>query len=83
LGVRIKLSGGDELFVSWTLDEASKALRDALRHDALLEIEQHDGTIVVVNPRQVQHVSEVQNGPRPAAVRAVVPAGGGAAVRSH
>ena len=58
MGVRIKLSGGDELFVSWTLDEASKALRDSLRDGTLLEIEQHDGTIVVVNPRQVQHVSE-------------------------
>lgn len=57
--VRIKLSGGDELMVDWTLGQTSDMIKDALKHDALLEIEQNDGTVVVVNPRQIQFASEV------------------------
>jgi len=58
MAVRIRLADGRELLIQATLDELEKALRAARARDALLRIEQADGTVIAVSPEAVETLQE-------------------------
>lgn len=58
MAVRMRLADGRELLLQATLDQLEKALRQARTHDALLRIEQPDGTVIAVSPAAVETLQE-------------------------
>jgi hypothetical protein len=53
VAIRIRLRDGSEALVQATMGQWQEALQGAMRRQQLLEIEQPDGTVIVVNPQEV------------------------------
>ncbi len=58
MAIRIKLRNGSEALVQATMVQWQDALKTAMRGGQLLEIEQPDGTVAVVNPREIESFRE-------------------------
>ena len=58
MAVRVRLSDGISLIVRADLNEFQKAYQEALRSNALLEVENGNGKTRVVNPQQILYFEE-------------------------
>lgn len=53
MAVRVRLNDGINLLVRTELPEFRKAYEDALKHQALLEVENGNGKMRILNPVQI------------------------------
>jgi len=54
----LRFSGGEAVSVHLSLADLQKLLQEAIRKNALLEIDAPNGTTLVINPQQVQYLQE-------------------------
>lgn len=60
MAVRIKLADGREVLIRATLDELEAAIRTAREKNAMLRVEQPDGTVIAIAPAAVETIQEDQ-----------------------
>ena len=63
VAVRLRLSDGISIIVRAHLSEFQKAYQEALRSNALLEVENGSGKTRVVNPQQILYFEEEDDFP--------------------
>lgn len=66
----LQLTSGKEIHVPETYDEIRALLERALREHKLLELARSDGTVVLINPKNVDYIQNTTGeGPGPARVQ--------------
>jgi hypothetical protein len=66
----LQLTGGKEIRVGRTYDEIRELLERALAENKLLELARDDGTVVLINPNNVDYIQNTTGeGPGPARQR--------------
>jgi hypothetical protein len=58
MAIRIKLRDGSEVLVQASLDQWQDAIRVATAKHEMLEIERPDGSVIAVNPQEIQYSQE-------------------------
>lgn len=58
MAIRIKLRDGREALVQATMSQWQEALNTAIHRQQRLQIEQPDGSVVIVNPQDVESFRE-------------------------
>jgi hypothetical protein len=61
----IRFSGGQSIEVDLALDDVRNLLQKALARNALLELENPQGEMVIINPQQVQFLQNGSTEPFP------------------
>ena len=59
MAIKVRLSDGDEFVVYSNTADLTKAFRDALDENRLVEVRNGDGRVRVINPHQILYFEEL------------------------